>query len=72
LTAEEKTYFLGNGLDILNTSFVDHLARLGIVLGGLDSEHDLLTFAVDTNSALLAETNALGTILLLPSFIPYE
>ena len=43
-------------------SLMDHLAGLGIVLGGLDGKNNLLTFAVHTNGTLLAETNALRTI----------
>ena len=53
-------------------SFMDHLARLGVVLGGLDGKDNLLTLAVDTNSTLLAETNALGARMSLPMHRQYE
>ena len=55
------TYFLSNGLSTLDTSVMSHLARLVVVLGGLDSKHNLLTIEVDTDSTLLAETNVLRT-----------
>ena len=53
-------------------SLMDHLARLGVVLGGLDGKDNLLTFAVHTNSTLLAETNALRTIQSYATQKDYE
>ena len=53
-------------------SFMNHLAGLSIVLSGLYSKDNLLTLAVDTNSTLLAETNALGAKMSLPMHRQYE
>ena len=52
---------LAHRLGALHVSLSSHLARLVVVLGGLDGQHDVLALAIHTHSALLADAHALRT-----------
>lgn len=52
---------LAHRLGALHVSLSSHLARLVVVLGGLDGQHDVLSLAVHAHSALLADSHALRT-----------
>ena len=53
---------LRHGLGRLHVSLRSHLARLVLVLGGLDGEQDVLALAIHANGTLLANSHALGAI----------
>ena len=52
---------LRHGLGRLHVSLRSHLARLVLVLSGLDGEQDVLALAIHANGTLLANSHALGT-----------
>ena len=51
---------LRHGLGRLHVSLRSHLARLVLVLSGLDGEQDVLALAIHANGTLLANSHALG------------
>lgn len=71
IKVRQRPNLLGNRSSTLHMSLMHHLARLHSVLGGLDAQHNVLAFAIHTNSTLLANTHVLRSIRSLSHPIQY-